>query len=195
MRLFLAIEPERRIRQALGDVITAAARALGPAATALRWVDAGNVHLTLHFLGEVDPRRARTVAGALTSPFSHAPFVVTLDHFGVFPPAGSPRTVWLGAGQGTADLRRVHEELGRRLTSLGFALESRPLSPHITIARARDGERHRGRPILETLSTLTVPALSWTVDHATLFISDLSGPKPQYEEIGRLPIGESAPPA
>ena len=181
MRLFFAIEPDARARAAIGHAVADAASALGPDAAEIRWVHIDNVHLTLHFLGEVDEARARALADALRAPFDCAPFEVALDRFGVFPPAGPPRTVWLGAGKGAEETRRVYDELGRGLTALEFATESRPFTPHLTVGRVRDSSGRRVRRVRETLASVPTPAIVWLVDRETLFVSDLTGPRPRYE--------------
>ena len=185
MRQFLAIEPDARARSGIDDAI-AGARAMANA-DGLRWTPSENVHLTLHFLGEVAPERARELADSLDTPFRIEPFLVTLDRFGVFPPSGPPRTVWLGVGQGAASVEHVHQELGRRLTSLGVAIETRRFTPHLTVARAKDGD-HRLRRLRELLAEVRVPAVQWTVNEAVLVRSDLSGPRPIYTAVARMKL-------
>lgn len=186
MRLFLAIEPTPEIRAILGDVLARGADALGPGASALRWIARENLHLTLHFLGEVDPARTRRLVDALQSPFSLGPFTVSLDRFGAFPLSGSPRTIWLGVGQGARHVQQIHVEIGRRLTALGFAIESRPYSPHLTVARVPVDQRARARAIRPALVSLAVPPLKWNVSRASLIQSDLSGPQPKYTTLADL---------
>ena len=189
MRLFFAIEPDAQARAAIGAALRDAASALGPDAAGIRWVHTDGVHLTLHFLGEVDEVRARALADALRAPFAGAPFEVRLDRFGVFPPTGPPRTVWLGAGKGAEDTRRVYEEIGRRLTALDFAIEPRPFTPHLTVGRVRDSSGRRVRRLREMLASAPTPSIAWVVDRATLFTSDLTGPRPRYEALGNLELG------
>ena len=186
MRLFLAIEPTPEIRAILGDVLARGADALGPGASALRWIAPENLHLTLHFLGEVDPARTRRLVDALQSPFSLESFTVSLDRFGAFPLSGSPRTIWLGVGQGARHVQQIHVEIGRRLTALGFAIESRPYSPHLTVARVPAEQRERARTIRPALASLAVPPLKWNVSRASLIQSDLSGPQPKYTTLADL---------
>jgi len=188
MRLFLAIDPDERARATLADVLAHAAEALGPAASALRWMTPDSVHLTLHFLGDVASDRARLLIDALKPRAAAAPFRISLDRFGAFPPSGPPRTIWLGLGAGTEDVNAVHAELGRRLTALGFASESRPFSPHLTVARVRDQHRSRVQGIRGALASIRLPPLEWTVSRALLYESDLSGPRPRYTEVGHLEL-------
>jgi 2'-5' RNA ligase len=188
MRLFLAIDPDAAARAALADLLQSTQKLLGAASSVLRWVAADGVHLTLHFLGEVEPERARALAGAVEAPCTLRSFEVSLDRFGVFPPAGPPRTLWLGVGPGANETRQLHEELGRRLTALGFPLERRQFSPHLTVARVRDPQESRARH-LRDLAAVAVRPIAWQVTQAVLCESDLSGPRPRYTAIASLTLG------
>ncbi len=189
MRLFHAVDPDASARVALADLFQSTQRLLGPASSALRWVAADAAHLTLHFLGEVEPARVRALAGAVDAPCFLRPFEVSLDRFGVFPPAGPPRTLWLGVGQGANETRMLHAELGRRLTALGFPLERRPFSPHLSVARSRDQQGSRTRHLREQLAGIATTPIAWPVTRAVLYESDLSGPHPRYTSIANLTLG------
>ncbi len=188
MRLFLAVDLDRAARAVLAGVLASAERATGSAGESLRWTAAENVHITLHFIGELDPERARRATEMLRAPVALAPFDASLDRFGVFPPTGPPRTVWLGVGSGASSLRQMHAELGRRLVAPGFDVEPRPFAPHATVARVRPGTRDRARAAILRLADLQLPPLRWTVRGATLFKSDLSGPRPKYTSLGTVEL-------
>jgi 2'-5' RNA ligase len=189
MRLFFAIEPTGPVRASIIDVVARAADALGPAASALRLTAKGNLHVTLQFLGEVERPRLASLVKALQSRFALEPFTASLDRFGVFPPSGPPRTIWLGLGSGADAVRQIHAEIGRRLTALAFEQETRPYTPHLTVARLRDDRRGLGSSIRAQLTSIALPTIEWRVTHASLFESDLSGPRPEYKEQGRLELG------
>lgn len=192
MRLFLAIEPTPDARTAISDLLSRASGMLGASSTAVRWIARDNLHLTLQFLGEVPPDRRDALVTALQPGFALRPFTVSLDRFGAFPPSGPPRTIWLGVGIGADGVREVHAELARRLARLRFEAEARPYSPHLTVARVRDEHRRRAAAVRATLASISVPPIAWQVTHASLFESDLSGPKPKYVERARLELGDNA---
>ncbi len=95
------------------------------------------MHLTLKFLGDVEPRDVgaideglHRVAGAA------APTSGRLRNIGSFPHLRRPRVLWIGLqsdGQLT-DLQRAVEEA---LDTLGFAPEKRRYHAHITLGRVR----------------------------------------------------------
>jgi RNA 2',3'-cyclic 3'-phosphodiesterase len=105
----------------------------------LAWVRADNLHLTLRFLGAVEPvtlgrvREAVTVAAGAVSPFT-----VTLGGLGGFPSGRAPRVVWAGVVSGGAGLGALHAALEAALVARGIPGDPRAFHPHVTLARARN---------------------------------------------------------
>jgi len=104
-----------------------------------RWVDANSIHLTLKFLGNIDRPMADKITVALEEAVRGIhPFRLALGGLGVFPNERRVQVVWVGL---TGDIERL-SHLQRRvesgLVALGFATESRPFTPHLTLARLRD---------------------------------------------------------
>lgn len=187
-RSFLAVEPDPRAREAVAAVLSSARAALGMTASALRWTPAANLHVTLHFLGELDPPGLRRVLDEIGDGVAEPSFTAELDALGVFPSSGPAKTLWLSVGRGRAELARVHQELGLRLARCEVALESRPFVPHFTLARVRDRERRHARHLTRSLGEIRIPQVRWPVERVTFFKSDLSGPTPRYEIVRQFPL-------
>jgi RNA 2',3'-cyclic 3'-phosphodiesterase len=187
-RSFLAVTPDDAARRGLTSLLAGIEREAQQAAGALRFTQAANIHITLHFLGSLDPAREGELLDRLGETLPTASFEVTLGHLGVFPPQGSPRVFWVAVAQGRDALSDIHRELGRRLTAAGVAVEKRPFSPHLTLARVRDGEQQRARRVAERLANITVPPIGWRVHAVTLYHSDLSGPAPHYDAVRDLAL-------
>lgn len=96
-----------------------------------KWVDPGNYHLTLRFLGELDEGRAEDVDAALAK--VRAPAfdltLTTINHFGL-------RQLWVGVERNEA-LRHLHGKIESALIRLGLAPEERRYTPHVTLARLK----------------------------------------------------------
>jgi len=184
MRVFLALTPDERLTAALAALQERIRTALGASAADWRWPPPGNVHLTLHFLGELDDGRVEAVVGAVTEPVSSTAFDASVDELGAFPPRGAPRVLWAGIGRGRSQLLALHRELGDRLRSRGCDLEDRTFHPHLTLARAR--ARHPRLPA-GVLSIAGLPD-TWRIASVELYRSDLSGPTPRYEVLARLAL-------
>src|SRR5262245_53105353 len=183
MRSFLAITPDAVARTGLSDLLAGMERVAASESSALRWSRAANVHLTLHFLGDIDGPHEVRLRSELEPPLAVAPFDVKLGQLGTFPPARPPRVFWVSIDEGRDEMTAIHAELGRRLKAAGVAIESRPFSPHLTLARVRDHEQRRARNLAQRLTDVPVPRVRWRVDHVTLYHSDLSGPAPRYEAV------------
>src|SRR5262249_36899697 len=81
----------------------------------------------------VDEERTRRIAAALTV-LDLASFAITIEGVGQFPSANGDTTLWAGVRECSA-LRELHAAIGRALLGEGVPLESRPYTPHITLAR------------------------------------------------------------
>ncbi|NLD60538.1 MAG: RNA 2',3'-cyclic phosphodiesterase [Clostridiales bacterium] len=91
-----------------------------------------NLHLTLAFLGEIEPNRVPAVKRAMeATPIK--PMELPFDRVGCFPRDGGD-IWWIGLSDSPA-LLKLQGALSDRLLKEGFALESRKFSPHITLAR------------------------------------------------------------
>jgi 2'-5' RNA ligase len=118
--------------------LAAAADGLRGRTREVAWVRPDNLHLTLRFLGEVDPmtlehaREAMMVAATAT-----APFTATLGALGGFPSGRPPRVVWAGVTEGSEGLRALHAALESALVVRGIPGEGRAFHPHVTLGRAR----------------------------------------------------------
>jgi 2'-5' RNA ligase len=197
MRLFIAADLDARARAE----VAAAVRRLRdrserdrPGSTrGASWVGAPNLHLTLHFLGEIEAARLASLEGALAPALEIAPPRIGLGRWGVFPPTGSPRVLWAAVTSGAAELALAHEVIGRRLRAAGVATEARPFSPHLTVARVKvPSGTHWPRMIAAAPSDL---ACEWALDACTLYESHLSPAGSAYDALLRIPFGSAPRPA
>jgi 2'-5' RNA ligase len=190
VRLFLALELDPPARLQLGAVLADLRRALGDTAAALRWTPPSNVHVTLHFLGEIDAPGLDRLRLALGVSLPQAGFIARTAAPGVLPHRGPSRVVYLGVGAAGPELAGAHDELARRVRQAGIPTEDRALSPHLTVARVRD--RHAPGPTARALraqvAAFSCAPIAWRVDHVTLFQSDLSGPSPRYTPLATMPL-------
>jgi 2'-5' RNA ligase len=92
---------------------------------------AANIHLTLHFLGEVRADRI-DVLRELAAGVRAAAFLMRLDREGCFPKAA---VAWAGCSRASEPLLALHANLGRVLAGQGFEAEARAYSPHVTLVR------------------------------------------------------------
>jgi 2'-5' RNA ligase len=100
-----------------------------------RWIDPGNYHITLRFIGDIDERTADEIAAALAR-VSRPPFELSLDGVGAFG-GRRPHSLFAGVKPSPA-LRELQAEQERIIQRLGLEPERRKFTPHVTLARMRN---------------------------------------------------------
>src|SRR5271169_1349618 len=126
LRLFVGIgfPPELKLRLSL----------LCSGLPGAKWVDPGNFHLTLRFIGEVGEDVAADVDEALVT-LKARRFALQLAGVGVFG-NGKPRQLWVGAERDPA-LASLQGKIELALIRIGLPPEPRKFAPHVTLARLR----------------------------------------------------------
>jgi 2'-5' RNA ligase len=192
MRLFVAIELGDPLIRSLVARIDRLRHEIEQAWPRLpvRWVGASNLHITLVFLGEVGEESSLAVRAALDRPIAVAPFELTLAGLGIFPSSGPLRVVWMGVAQGAEPARVIHAEVARRLAPLDYRPESRPYTPHLTIARVKDARGPGARQARELVRRFPAGGGVTRVESVTLFRSHLSPRGSTYEPLLRVPLEE-----
>lgn len=157
--------------------------------TDAKWVETENIHLTLQFLGAVEPARAPLISRALAEAVSRrVAFSIRVQGSGVFPNRGRPRVVWVGLEGDGGALRALHGDIEAGLAPLGFAPEARGFSPHVTLGRLRS-ENGAGA-LIERLDALRGEAYGqFTVDTVVLMESKLSSRGPTYHHVHDAALG------
>lgn len=125
-RLFIAVDLPDAVRRRLARIVADAPRGV-------RAVRPEQIHLTLHFLGDMDDAGMVSLATALGR-VDQPSFPIDLVGLGVFPPRGRPAVLWAGVAE-SDPLRSLHGTVAGILRDCGFIPESRPWSPHVTLAR------------------------------------------------------------
>src|SRR5688572_15732763 len=126
-KLFVALDLPADARAAL-------VRLQPPSMSGIRLPDPGQMHLTLHYLGEADLDRISASLQTVDVPA----FALTLEGVGQFPSAGGTLTLWAGV-RVTPGLSNLHAAIATALAGEKFRREDRPYTPHVTLARCEAG--------------------------------------------------------
>ena len=129
-----------------------------------RWIEAEDYHLTLRFIGDIDFATARDVHSVLES-IRRRPIAVTLDGLNAFG-GGKPRAI-VATAKPTQALIELQAEQERLVRRVGVAAETRKFTPHITLARLRQGSPRAVADYLAMRGWLATR--TFEVDHFTLF--------------------------
>jgi 2'-5' RNA ligase len=184
VRLFVAIDLDDDARRRVVAEQRRVARILAPFQPALAWTRIDQIHLTLAFLGEVQGDQVSGVIEAMERPIGGwAPFAVVFGGFGVFPPRGAPRVLWLGLLSGSAEVIGIQRVVAERLAGLGLPGEARPFHPHLTLARWRNSRPSDRRLVPQVESHDGVAQVR--VEAVTLYESRVSSSGRAYTALAR----------
>ena len=184
MRLFVAVHLSQEIRDGLASVQDRLRRAQAD----VSWVKPANLHITLKFLGETEPKRLESIGSALAEAArSAAPFSLVVAGLGTFG-GRIPRVVWAGVREGVAPLEALAGAVENRLARLGFPKERRGFTGHFTLGRVRSPRN------VETLRTAirhepTEMLGSIFVKECVLMQSQLDPTGSIYTALEHFPLG------
>jgi len=157
----------------------------------VQWVHPEDYHVTLRFLGGLQ-------AGALTRllelvkgeglPFT--PFALKLQGLSSFPPHRDRGVLWIGLSAlppGMLDLQLRLEEAAQ---AWGFAAESRPFTPHLTLGRFQSRD---AAGLMERLPEFATQDFGhWTCREYVLMKRRYGArdheARPLYEVLARFPV-------
>ena len=160
IRTFLAVELGDHLRDQITLVQQDLRQRLGRESSKdirIIWVQPSSIHLTMKFLGDTDEHLIEPLREAIERAMpGHGAVHMPIERLGVFPRLLQPRVLWIGPSE-----QWEQSEDAKRLTALqravenccqsvGFAPEGRPLSPHLTLARVKEGERHVGQALAKS---------------------------------------------
>ncbi len=149
-----------------------------------RFEPAEKLHVTLAFLGWVDPERVQPICDALAAAASMVqPFTLTLDAIGAFPHERRPKIVFIGSRDQGAPYRMLAHAARSAYEPLGFSFDKDAIA-HVTIARVKGGRAH--------LPMLEIEAMPVHVTEIALFESLPAGRTTKYEVRARAPLNPNA---
>ena len=160
IRAFLAVELSQELQAELATVQQDLKRRIElemKRDTRISWARPASIHLTIKFLGDMDEEVIDPLLVAVEQTIgSQIPVNVPLERLGAFPRPQSPRVLWVGpsenwerGGEATR-IAEIHGAIEQACEGLSFLRETRPFSPHLTLARIKVGERHVGVVLAKT---------------------------------------------
>jgi len=169
-RLFFALWPSKALR----EEIVQAYDGLGKQSKQGRRVRISNLHMTLHFLGNIALDRVDCFIEQARQVKS-APFELELTHIGHFKKA---RVAWLGCATRPQRLMQLHRRLAEQIRLCGYSAEERRYTPHVTMARKARGP---AEPV-------DIEPISWSVDRFVLVKSESVEDGVQYRVKASFPL-------
>lgn len=130
-----------------------------------------NLHLTLVFLGEVEPNNVDSVMKAIDK-VDYRRFDMTFSRLGKFARRDGD-IVWLGMDKENPELIELYNLVYKELAKLGFSQEK--FTPHITLGRRVT--------MKDDLGTIQEKAITTTADRISLMLSERVNNILTYTEI------------
>jgi len=185
LRTFIAIPLPLSVQSGIDKLV----RSLRSHGDEVKWVETKNLHVTLKFLGDTHlndlPQLIQTVTRSVQQIDS---FDLVFHGIGVFPNWESPKTIWIGCREGSEELRHLAESIGNGLLPLGYPLETRRFSPHLTIGRIKKASQE------SSLMTMLAEQRdcsfgSCGVEEVQIISSELTRKGPIYDELAAIALG------
>jgi RNA 2',3'-cyclic 3'-phosphodiesterase len=202
IRTFLAVELPDTLRSQIALIQQDLTQRLSRDLTKdirISWVQPSSIHLTVKFLGDTDEELIGPMQPAIEQAVRpYLPIHIPLERIGAFPRPQQPRVLWIGPseqwarGEDAARLAALHQAVEASCASFGVAQEGRPLSPHLTLARMKSGDRQLGQimahcGVMDRL--LTIQSLA--VTSIALIQSQLRPTGSVYSRLWRVPLESS----
>ena len=189
-RSFIAVELSkdiaggvRRIQEGLRDCTTG-----------VSWVRPEGIHLTLKFLGDVDPGRVEGIASTIeASVKAIGSFFIGIRGCGGFPNPRNPRVIWIGVDDPGGELKELQAKVEQGMEEMGFAREGRTYTPHLTIGRLRSG-KGKGDVAQALEATKECDLGTMAVREICLFRSQLKPTGAEYTKLKVIPLCRSRSP-
>lgn len=171
VRLFFALWPNDDVRFRIAENL----KLFKLDGNKSRLVTNTNLHMTLHFIGNSSFKEMSCLdlQAKLTEAES---FNLTLDCSGYFK---KPQVFWFGSRAIPRALYELQHNLGQHLKTCAYKPESRPYSPHVTVARK----------IFEAPLTVSMEPISWQVNRFVLVKSISITGGVRYEVVESYALG------
>lgn len=181
MRTFIGIEFDTGLKRSLCGLQDS----LKQSSVKGRWKHRDNFHLTLKFLGEVNPATIKSIAKSLEEITGFGSFTLKPGKLGYFAGKDRIRVLWLGLGGDRDKLISLQKKVDNTMEKLGFPLETRPYRPHITLAQ--DIFTDLDFKVLEKqAATFDYPEVF--VDRITVFSSEQIAGRRVYTSVAEIPL-------
>ncbi len=181
-RLFVGIDLGPAWTDRLSDAADSLRDSLG---TTVRWVRPELYHVTLVFLGDQTPKAVEEIGQAIRAAAARIePFELALDALHLL--GGHERGALVaGVRDPSGGLQRTRTHLDEELRHRRVRFDSKPLVPHVTVARPR---RRQGRIAFDAVDLHDTPPLN---AYALSLVDSLLLPQgPKYTTLLKIGLGK-----
>jgi len=153
----------------------------------VKWVEPGNMHLTLKFLGNTETSLIDNIKTQLDKVSNnYNPIESSLGNLGGFPNLKKPKVIWIDLEKNRERLITLAGEIDTSLFEIGFKSDNRPFKPHLTLGRIKtedDLER-----LTDYLSNYKLGKKDIIFDSLSLIKSTLTNDGPIYKTLHTIKL-------
>ena len=152
----------------------------------INWIRPENIHITLKYLGNVEPNDLRKVFSEIAKiGLSEAPFSLEIESTGVLPDLRRPKVVYAGCGFGGNELISLQNKIAKTCDTLGYPFEKKPYTPHITLGRIKKPSYALGiDDIILDMNNIDFGISD--VDEIIVYMSELTSTGAEYSPMHRV---------
>ena len=159
MRIFFAIIPPLSIRELLFNHIEQLKISTQP--NHFKWVKVESLHITLQFLGHIEPEHLPTLIEKVRAEFINTPaFQLEWGSLEWFPTTKHPKILSMSVGPHDV-LTKLSSQIGQAIRSLNYPVESRPFRGHLSLGRL-DKSGLQSKTALEQIQLPIIPITTIT---------------------------------
>ena len=154
-----------------------------------RWVRPANIHLTLKFLGDINPDHIDKIGLAMAGAAGDfSPVTLSVRGVGVFPGIKRPRVIWVGLGGDIRSLCAFQSRLEEKLAGAEFPKDKRSFKAHLTLGRIKQAANPASiRQMITNYAGLC--SEEFTFNQVILFKSDLKPSGAVYSKLKLTNLG------
>ncbi len=157
----------------------------------VNWVNPGNIHLTLKFLGQTPYEATDEINKVLKEAVvSHSVMELEIKGTGCFPKIESPRLLWLGVERNIGQLQNFVADLNIKLEKLGLPIDEKEYTPHITLARIKYPPKDT--PDITNFMNTSYEPIKFNINRIRFMSSELFSNGPIYSILGTHYLGENS---
>jgi len=175
MRAFIAIELPENLKS---DIFQKFGQIEESGIVGSRFVDKGNLHLTLRFLGDISEEQAKLIQKKL-SEIKFGTFEAQLGEIGFFPDEKYIRVIWIELI--AKEIYNLQKMIKDKLGGIKLPEENKEFQSHITIARV--GRLKDKNIFLDKINKLNIKKSTFTVNKFSLIKSELTRQGPIYKTL------------
>ncbi len=181
MRLFVGIPISNEIKEKIYEILEPKKKRFPN----LNFSPYENIHITVKFLGEINPQRLSNLEKRVEKAVGNAKsFKASVGGAGLFPDSKNPRVLWVGAkGKGLIDLARSFRTEFDNIKKEDY----KKIVPHITFARIKYLlNPDKLAELISELSSLDLGRM--LVDSVVLYESVISENGTIYRKVRSFPL-------